>query len=173
MLSNKQTEELAPKIKVMQIILGGLFLGTLFPLIVFWIMRDDPKFTSEFGILPLIGAVMAGSCFFASFAMKMIQSKQAVKALAKDIPQKGESSDGLINKAMNLCQTNMIICSALIEGATFFNVLIFFLEGSVLSLGISILGLALIGIQFPFFNKVISSVEWLVESAKDESKLGL
>ena len=172
MLSNKQAEAIEPKIKVMQIIIGALIAGSIFPMVLFLVMRPEPKFTQDFGMLPLFGAVMAVPCFLASFVMKFIQRKQAVTELAKEVKGK-KSDDALIDKALMLTQTSMIVCAALIEGTIFFNIILFFLKGSVLNIGLAILGLVLLGFKFPSSGKVISSIEWLIDSAKDESKLGV
>ena len=103
------------------------------------------------------------------FGVQAFQNRQMIKRLAVQATPKGES-DGWLDKVALLYQTNLIIRCALIEGPTFFNVLLFFITGSVFNFAMVGLGLVLLFFQFPFFNKFIAKIEWLIDSAKEESK---
>jgi len=76
-----------------------------------------------------------------------------------------------VNKALELYQSNLIIRCAVIEGATFANVMMYFISGSIFNIGMVLLGIAMLGLQFPFFGRVIPAIEWMIDSAKDENSL--
>lgn len=171
MLNDKEAKELEPKIKIMQIIIGALPAGALFMFVLMFIMREAPKFTQDFGLIPKIGIGFGLMSFVASFVVPMVVNKQAVKELAKEVNPEKSGETNLPLQAIMKLQNTLIIRCALIEGATFCNILFYFVTGSLFSFGVATLGLFLLISNFPFPNKVFSFIDWLIDSAKDEARL--
>jgi len=171
MLSTQLTQELRPKIKMMQIIIGALPLGALVALILMMIVRDQPKFTQSLEFLSLFGIGFACLMFSVAICIIFFQSKSSVRQLAKKVSKKSDGDERLANKAMELYQTNAIVRGAMMEGATFLNVMMYFLTGSIFNLGVAVVGIALLCFQIPFFNNAIQAIERMIDSAKEENKL--
>ena len=172
MLSSNESQAMKPKILAMIIIVGALIAGlTIFTLLILFI-RDNPKFTRDLGIIPLVGLGFALIAFTASAIAGLIQKRLTVVAIAKNSSDKSDNTE-LLKIALPRYQANTIIRCALIEGASFFNVLVYYLSGSVFNFAIVVLGLILLFLNMPFPNRVISKLEWLIDSAKEERKMGV
>lgn len=157
--------------RVMQIIVASLTLGVaFFSAIVLGLLRDDkPLAPNTPGILglPMLTAL---AVFFgltsviASFVIPKLMTDAALKQIAKGPPldetkylDSGERQiypAGDAGRLLPIFQTQLIVASALNEGAAFFAVLAYMIEGHPIALGVAAVLIALLVSRFPTVDRV-------------------
>ena len=118
---------------------------------------------------------MAAICFFVSFLMPTIMRKAAVKQIAASLgtDKTEKSAEQALKRSWEAFQTSTIVGYALIEGAAFANLMLWFLESSIFSLAMVGISVALMAIMFPVDGRIISAVETMLEDVKNDGKFGV
>ena len=161
----EQTETLEPLVRVLQIICMALMAGVLFFLVIMLIVAKE-KINWELSTLPLIGIVFAIPAYVCSFIVPKIVAGTALKVAASKLDDEGHKADSEtgLKRIFEVLQTTSIIRYAMLEGAMFFNVMMYFLSGSIVSLIIVGLGLAIMAAHFP---RQEPTVAWIEERVSD------
>ena len=126
-------------------------------------------------ILPMAGMVFGCGAYLASFIVPVAVRSSNVKQLGPRFtnPKKLKASGkpigplnenhSLIRRLLVIFQTSSIIRLALIEGAVFFNFMMFMVEVHPINLCVGIFGLLLLLIAVPFPSQVWEWVESKIE----------
>jgi cadmium resistance protein CadD (predicted permease) len=158
MMKQPQIEALTPRIKVLQIICGALMLGILVATALVSVVQTKP-INSNLELLPLIGVAAAVMGSMAALFIPVMNRKQAVKRIAdeKVVPEK------LPERLFAMFQTSKIIGFAMLEGPAFLNVMSWFLESSLISLGVVIVILVLMVMGFPGTGRTLNKIEDMID----------
>jgi len=152
----------------MLIIFSALVLGVLFFAVITSIIRltnEEQLFNMDFGVMAMLGVGFAALVLLPSIVVPLITRKATVKEVAEKFAGKLESGHAA-TKMFGGLQTSMIIGMALLEGAAFFNVMAFLIDGSAFNL---IAVAALLGCMFvriPLPQRVEDRIANMLEDAK-------
>ena len=169
MLNTKQTEEIEPRFRVMQIITAFLAAGPLFGAIVFFFLREPPKFTQQLGLIEWLGIGAAGLCYFGSFLSPFFTRPGAIKTVADAFDKKDRKqlSSGLLEKLTGSYNGVLVVRNALIENGIVTNLLFWFLGGSIYLIPGILIGLFLLAFNFPILDRYVAGIEDMFEAVKD------
>ena len=172
-ISDSIRAEFAMQTRVMMAIAIGLTAGACLCGVMVCVTADWAALQNfqAIDVLPMVGVVLAIGAFLASFVVPVIVRGQGVKQLGDPAQFKssGKSIDSmnanhsLIEKLLAIFQTTLIIRLALIEGATFFNLMMFMLETHPVNLCLGIFGILLLLMAFPFPARIWGWVESTIE----------
>ena len=174
MLSNEQIQQIEPRVKAMQVIIGALIIGPLVGGIILYLVREQPKFTTSLDFIAIFGIAMAAAGYLASFIAPIVMRPAILKQATDSLDETERTTLGqaIIDKLLMGYQTIQIIRCSLIEGMVFANLLLWIIEGSVYNLAAAGVGFILLAFQFPFPGKVVSAIEDMFDSVQRDMKLG-
>ncbi|MDB5351877.1 MAG: hypothetical protein JWN86_3124 [Planctomycetota bacterium] len=139
--SDDQPVEPIGLVRTSQIIAGSLVAGVCMFLTVTFVMRSPKAFApAPWDIMPpqamitLLGLVMAAMMIVLSFVIPRQIVATSRRSLITTKPADLDKSDVTGNGLFGVYQTQMIIGLAMLEGAAFFNVIAFLIEGHIPSL---------------------------------------
>jgi hypothetical protein len=166
-----EPEPFAARLRVMRIVHGALCLGVvIFAVVVVLARMDVVPLGGAAQLLPpavplvsYIGVAFAGIIF----AVFLILPGILESAWRKQVGRPG-SDGGAPDQWWALYQTRLIMRSALLEGAAFFQLIAYLIEGQPWSLGVGLGLLVVLLTQFP----TRGGVEWWVESQRDLARQG-
>ncbi len=156
--STNASDPITPFLLTLRIIWGALLFAPLMFLgIVVGVMRSgkilaaDPwTVTIPFGVLAL---AMSAGCLLLSAFLPGVLVTNGRKALASGKPMSSGRTQGLpdgdFGGLLALYNTKTIVALALVEGATFFDVIAFMLEGKAIVLAAVVLLVAVQATRFP------------------------
>jgi hypothetical protein len=164
-----ESEELTPRIRAMQIVAGALVLGALIFLGVVIAIRlagqaPRPPKTPMLSYVGIVFTVMV-LVPLALVPDRVIAAGR--KQIARGERDASTASDETLRLA-NLYQNCMIIRLALLEGAAFFQIIIFHLEGQQLSLILALILVVGMVLLFPTRARVESWIEKQQEKLEEE-----
>ena len=146
-----QTTDPVATVRVMQIICGALMMGVIwFAAIAIYIKVGQPAAGKV--ILAYLAAGAAAVCVVARLFVPSQIVRDGIILLLKARQPEDLSRRDLYP----VCQTHMIVACALLEGAAFFNLVSYMVEGQVWTLAIVAALLALMASSFPTLEKVNS-----------------
>jgi hypothetical protein len=152
MLTDTQREYLANAIRPMQIIVTAMGSGAIMFLVVAIVVA---KPAAAQPLIAYMAVAFAVAAFAAWLVVPGVIANKACQAIAAGhtpsaAVQANVSHDAdVVTQLAGVFQTRLIIASALLEGAAFFNLVAYLLEGQYLSLGIASVLILLILSQFP------------------------
>jgi len=154
-----------PHVRVLQIICLAMMAGVMFFLMIV-LFISKAKINSGMPLITMVGVVFAIPAYVCSFIVPRIVASTGLKVAATKLDDEGHKADSEtgLKSIFGLLQTTSIIRYALLEGAMFFNLIAFLLEGSVVSLIIVGLGLAIMAAHFP---RQEASIAWVEERVSD------
>lgn len=167
MLNQQQLEPLNQPIKASKIIFGALPMGVVVATVILYIVKGPPKFNQNLDFMTLIGLAMVIPCFAAALfvpAMTLKTSLGSIGDLDKDKLSAPDAS--LLLKLFGLFQNSKIVQFALLEGAMFANLMLWFLGGSVYNLIVIPVGLLFMAIAFPTESSILAKLESMLDSLK-------
>jgi hypothetical protein len=142
---------LAPRLQTMRIILLALVLGCVFFLIVVLILRASNNLANDTAPMMTAMAFVFGAV---SWVLSVVIPRRVAalwrKQIARGVAPSGQSSPANpvageqrsgMEDARSLCvlyQSQMIIGAAMLEGAIFFNLIAYMMEGDPFSLGVAL-----------------------------------
>ena len=146
MTQSDPKDPVGPNLRTIQIINVALITGVVFFLVITCFIRlngKEPLFAPEplqfkNGTITLTALMMS----LPLFVMSRIVSRRIVSTQRKAAAASELSLIGLFT-------TSRIVELAMIEGAVFFNLIAFMLEGNPLTLTVALLGIGLMAIGFP------------------------
>lgn len=117
------------------------------------------------GILHFVALGVAAAATAASFIVPAIHSKNAA-AIASD-PKKHQSTHEQVASLAGVFQVKTIITCAIIEGAAFFNLVAYYVEGHKVSLFTGAAFIALILVQVPTQHRITSWIGNALRGSRD------
>lgn len=177
MSSGMQDEDLGPVLLTTRIIIGSLIAGlVVFLTIVVVVIKPE----AEARLLltyPAVAAALVAP--FASFALSRAVAAGARTQIARGAwePARQESAGPRetgddASKLLAVYQTRQIIGAAIIEGAAFFALIVYMLEGSNLAAGAGVLLTASLLFFFPTRDGLRRWLEDQVEGVQEQRRLG-
>ena len=168
MLSKEQTGAIAPGKRVMLIIFAALILGVSAFAAFVCVLRigdEGGLFNLDFGFFAIMGVGFAALVLLPSLIVPLIMKKQAVTNVANEFSGKMHDSRAAI-KLLGGLQTSMIVRLSLLDGAAFFNILAFFLDGSVYNLLATGVLLVLMFLSLPLPGRIDNKISDMLDEAK-------
>jgi len=168
MLNNEQANAIEPAKRVMLILFFGLVIGVVVFGSVALIVRlgkEEPLYNMDFGFMAIIGVAFAALVQLPSIIVPMFVQKASVKEVAT----KFADNLGDAKAAMQLfggLQTSMIIGLALLEGAAFFNIVAFLIDGSAFNMLAVAALVACMFIRIPLPGRVEDKIVSMLDDAK-------
>ena len=156
-LSEQQIALLKPRSATLKIICLVLIGGLLFATVLFCLMTDWQNISTELSLLPLLGVGFGLGSIVASLIVPSMMAANLTDH------QSSAFTDELM-PIFALFQSKTIIRYALLEGAGFFNALMFRIENNCMSLGVVAVLLSIMLLTIPSENKIIS---WIEEKLPD------
>jgi hypothetical protein len=150
-MTDPKREGLTEQVRAMQIIVFALAMGVLtFALMLVLVIQPEP--TQEDVLLAYVAAAAAAICIPVGFVVPRVIASQQPATLA-------------------MYQTKLIVGAAIFEGAAFFNLVTYMIEGQVFSLAIAGVLLLLILMHFPTVGGVQEWLETRTQRARDAEAL--
>jgi hypothetical protein len=161
---------LAPRIRVLQILVPALVMGVLTALIIFCSLRAQ-------GNMPPAPPTPLISYVAVAFAVVILMPFAIVPQIVvntgrKRLAQYGGGNESLVSSLFMTYQTKTIIACALLEGVAFFQAIAYFLEGQQISLILAIAFMAGIALHFPTRAGVERWIERQTELIEQQKAVG-
>ena len=174
---------LRPAARVMQIIIGALFLGASFFVgIVLFLRLGQPgpagnaqQFLTPialgFALLAIVGSAIVPNLIVRQMRHSIVRGTFRMPS-GEGTPEKQRQILDSLGPAAPLCvvcQTKLIIGAAMLEGAAFFNAIAYLIEGNALALAAIAVLLVLLLSKFPTSARIAA---WMVPQMRliDEEK---
>lgn len=123
--TEQSSERFRADARGLQVIGGGLLMGCVFfGALTLFMNGISEELYEGAGLLTYLGVGIAGLAFVGSFVIPMMIGRR-----------QGESLDDWIG----VFRSKMVVGMALCEGATFFNLIAYFIDEQLMSLGIAVL----------------------------------
>jgi hypothetical protein len=168
MSSSLDPGNLTKRIQIMQIVAAALTIAATIFLIVVVVLQltgHAPK-PPKTPTLTYVGIV-----FTFMVVVGFATLPQSIVAVGRKRIARNQGEEGANDKIISLCglyQTSMLIGLALLEGAIFFQLLVFQIEGQQLNLLLAMLLLTGMVLQFPTRPRVESWIEKQQEKLNEE-----
>ncbi|MEZ6040666.1 MAG: hypothetical protein R3C20_09170 [Planctomycetaceae bacterium] len=156
-LKPESAAAIATATRTMQIIAGALMCGTLtFSGVV--LLSSGGNLPGKVDVLTMLGVGIGVAAVFAHFIVPMVVSNAQMGVLTRnsDVP---DSETDRVTACCSVMQTKTIIGFALLEGATFFNLVAILIEKSVWSVVVAGVLFLLMAFRFPTRNQIEAWVE--------------
>lgn len=161
-------------LQTMKILAGAMIAGvTFFLVIIVAVLRSGKLFADDLwsvtDVLVILGLGMAAMLAVMSFLVPRLVAAGAIRQLGKPDPKERapEGWEGWSPRAPRLLpvyQTSLILRLALLEGAAFFNLIVFMLKGNALALLAALVLIALMILSFPIESKIRDWIERMTAS---------
>jgi MFS family permease len=173
-LNQKQIEWATPGVRTTQIISFALIMGVLIFGIIVSVIVPWKDVHSNFTIMAIVGLFAALSMTAFSAVLPRIISSSAAKANANEMRAADTKSfdEQGIKAIVNQVQSTNIVRMAMLEGAAFLNLVLFFVDKSVIGLVVAGICLLLLIIGFPTGNRLIGQIENQLDLVQDHLRAG-
>ena len=168
MLNKEQSQAIEVPKRVMLIIFSALVLGTVFFAVIASFVRlsgNEPLLDMEFGVFEIVGVAFAALVFLPSILVPMFMQRGTIKETANQFAGKLHDAKAATKLAAGM-QTSMIVGLALLDGAAFFILLAFMLDGSVYSLIVAAFLLFFMLVRIPLPERVENKIVNMLDDAK-------
>jgi NADH:ubiquinone oxidoreductase subunit 6 (subunit J) len=160
MIENVDDAWLMLRLQTMRIVLLALIMGIVSMMVIFVMMRSDlnaPQRPNQ----PILSYYVACPFTAVLLLVQIFLPKQiaqvAIRRIAATKPQTEEKP--VTQRLVDVYQSQMIISSALLEGPAFLNCIAYFMEGSLLNLGLAGGLASLILLKFPTQFRIMRWME--------------
>jgi hypothetical protein len=163
-------EKLAPQVRTLQIIVAAFVVGCItFGAIAFFLQVAPPLAAGEqvFPVVTSMALAFGGFALVAQVVLGPMLLKQSRQSL---VQQEGESPDDAM-RLLTGFYTTTIVVAAFAEGACFFNLIAYMIEGSPYALAMAGLLVLTILMRFPTVNGVADWLESETRRVKEEREV--
>ena len=159
--------ELTPFLYKIQVVTGAMVAGCVMFLIISLIIRGGQFMVPNQPMMTYVAFAFATATVFARMIVpgiivnvgrKNIGREAAGGELPKDVADLFKP-DGIGEKLCLLLQTSTIVSVGLFEGAAFFAIVVYFIEGSLLSVILAVALIFALMLHFPTRSRVIGWME--------------
>ena len=166
MLSDEQKSYLATAVKPMQIVLVALALGVIVFLVAVVVLTDKP---AEDPFLTYVGLAFGVIAFLAWLIVPNALASNARRTIAAGQNPSwaqgvSQQAAGDVGQLAGVYQIRLIVASALLEGAAFFNLVAYLIEAHQLSLVAAVVLVVIMLCQFPTYNRLADWVSHELEN---------
>ena len=174
MLNQQQIELVTPGIRTTQIISFGLIMGVLFFGIVVSVIVPWQNVHSNVTILTAVGLFAALSMIVMSAVLPRVIGASAARVTADQLKTANSKSfdEQGIKTIVGQVQAANIVRMAMLEGAAFLNLILFFVDKSLIGLIAGGICLLLLMIGFPTGNRMIGWIENFMDQVQDYKRMG-
>ena len=174
MLKQDQISALTNQIRNAQIIMAALILGVLGFAGVMIAIVPFQDLNQKISILVLVGLFVAVPAIGMSIVLPRVTGQGAAKTTADRLKHKNKTVDdpATILECANQFQIVTIMRGALLEGVCFLNVIVFFVDHSLVSLSVVGALVLLMAVSFPTTSRAIEWIENQLERVRDHSRSG-
>lgn len=158
MITEVQRNHLAKAVRPMQIIVGALAASVAMFLVIVLVIADKKALPQPFLTYVALGFAVVAFAGWLIVPGRVVD--QARKAIAEGRAPSSSAQTavalevGVVGQLASVFQTRLIIACALLEGAAFFNLVVYMIEAQYLSLVIAIVLLLIIVSQIPTRNRL-------------------
>ncbi|HMP78558.1 MAG TPA: hypothetical protein PKD54_03845 [Pirellulaceae bacterium] len=143
-----------PALRTAQIITFGIVSGTMMALIIFLVLKLGQPIEASLTMLTILGLAASLGALVASFVVPRLVWQQGINKLKIETQNQPDSPHQSLAQVF---MTSHIVKLAILEGAAFLNLLLFFLELNWVPLGVTLVLIAWMAIQFPREDSVTTS----------------
>jgi hypothetical protein len=147
-------QSIAPRVRVMQIIVVALAMGCFTALAAMFSLRDANAAKPDPPVLTYLGLAFCASVVVA----RLIVPRAIVSAVRARLAEQQRTDS--VEPLLGAFQSRMIVAAALLEGGAFFMAVAYLLEGHALALGV---GAALALAVAAHFPTVMGVAAWVDE----------
>lgn len=141
------------QVRIMQIITIALMMGAVLFLVTILAITDLDEINSKLKMLITLGGATGLLMYGISFMISWALSPSPITTAAPSAEQ--------VKAASGSIMTIHIFRLAVIEGAIYLNLIVFFLEKSLISLAVVGLGMLLMASLFPTARRIVGKLEAL------------
>jgi hypothetical protein len=153
MFTQEQRDRIAATVRTLRIVVGAMLMGVLVFLGVVLAIRRGAGPAEPF--IAYLAAAFALVCAFASTVVPNFMANQAIRLqnLEPALEGTGRIDVGFDNQILSqllaIYQTRLIVACALLEGAAFFNLVAYMIEGWTPNLVVTGVLLVMMAMRFP------------------------
>ena len=155
------------RIRTMQIIIGALVGGVLSFAVIAFVVRSSMTETAGTRIISIMAIVVALVCAVATLIVPKSIAAQSIQKLALSRPKEDMESSAARQPSFSggmldwlaIYQTRMLVHAALLEGAAFFLLIAYLVEGMILDPLVAAFYLAALATLFPTRKKIERWIE--------------
>ena len=174
MLKQDDLTQLSVPIRNAQIIVAALLLGVLGFIGVTFVVVPFDSWNQTWSMMVLVGLVVSLPAIVLSVILPRVTCNASAKESARKSADKKKLQDdrSLMMECANHFMTSTILRAAPLEGACFLNVILFFIDHSVISLGVAGALLLLMAAGFPTNGRAVDWIESQMERVRDFARSG-
>ncbi len=164
MLSRSQIQQTEPRIRVLRMLCLGLIIGAIALALVLYLVRENPKFNSQLGLLQWVGIGFALTELGPALVVPVVMRANSVSQVGRSNERLASDvyvSIGLVGGFVS----SVIIQFALFQGALLANLFFWLMEGSVYNLAASGFCLACMIVLFPGMDRSLGTVSTMQRDA--------
>jgi hypothetical protein len=176
-------EELARNVRVEQIVVGALVAGALTFLVVAAVLVSQGAFGPGDEELTWIMNLVLALFLIPDIAARLIvpsiivaQARRRILAGEWDVPEGPQRAQvaemiertGDAGRLMGVHATKTIVATALVEGVTFFAIIVYMVTQSMFALCVAIVMIAVLALHFPTRNGVLDWIESQLQLMEQE-----
>jgi membrane protein YdbS with pleckstrin-like domain len=171
MLSDAQQNHLARLLMTMRIIAGALCLGVC---VLAGVVLMLERRQVEEPVLAFVALLVSVACVLAAAIVPRMMTGTPMResSVGHSAAQSEASPDSdelnRVTQIMGIYQTRLIVSMALLEGAAFFNLVAYLIEGQVVNVAVAFVLLVLMMIQFPSRRRV---EDWVEAELRDSTRM--
>lgn len=172
MLKQDEISSLSSHVRNSQIICFALIAGVLGFLGITFVVIPIADLNQDLSLLVYVGLFVAIATIAISIALPRAMRQALAKSAAERLKQKKKVVDDqatILDCAQQFLTIN-IVRSALLESAGFLNLIIFFVEHSVVSVAIAGATILLMAVGFPTTSRALNWIESQLELVRDYSR---
>lgn len=167
MAISDESNGLDTRLKTMQIVWAALLSGVAMFLVIALVVRSGrgeilvPDRARDFSLMLVVSAAFIGVAgVLASFTIPSLLVNGQVQSLATRASGKGhEIPPPPTLPLLTIYQSRLILGLALLEGAAFFNLVVFLVEGSPISLAVSVVLLIFMASHVPTRARIMNWID--------------
>ncbi len=173
MLSPTQVQRAKPKLLLIQLIAAAILIGAFFFTGIILTMTDWSKFPGDGRIMSLLGAITGFAMLGLAWIVPNLIATSSTQIAAEVIRfrDSDQLDDKIIEGSLASLVFRRIVFSAIIDGAIFLNLIVFFIEQNTVNLAIIGLGLLVMVVGFPIQSRLISKIDDQLRDVKQEMRL--
>ncbi len=174
MLNQQQIDSISTEVRTAQIVAFGLMMGVLIFGVIVCVIVPWADVHSRVTILTAVGLFAAMSMIVMSFVLPRVISASAAQATAAQLRSTDAKAidERSIKGLAGQFQTTNIIRMAMLEGAAFLNLVLFFVDKSLIELVMAAICLLLLIVGFPSSNRIIGWIENHMDQVQDHVRAG-
>lgn len=164
-------EKVVTQVRTLQIIVAALALGCVTFAAIAVVLQSAPEPAEGEDVFPVVTSMALAFGGFALVAQAVLGPLLLKQTRQSLVQQEGTSPDDAM-RILNGYQTSTIVAAAFAEGACFFNLVAYMIDGSPYTLAMAGLLVLTILMRFPTENGVVEWLEREMRLVTEEREMG-